>query len=215
MIIRVSILSILSFFAVIYSAEKSIAQSMAGLRIGDKFSMAVSKIGRQPDISNRAGSLKIFMWRLSDKNELHLTLSNEDKIIYMETDWNDDGGAERSDFSAFKFGQTTLIDVVDKFGSLGVIFGKRPFMSQMPGGLAWAASYGIANTGSFASFVTLVEKRDIAAAMKDGSDEDTTMMALRKTARLRAIIIADSSYVGAMWGSATPIDSAYMPIKWQ
>jgi hypothetical protein len=179
------------------------AQDFAGIRVGDG-AASVAKLG-QPDTSETSGSFRMMRWKFQNGNELSVTFSKADKIIYMESDWGGLQEGARTDFPAMTFGTTTLADIRNRFGSNGLNFEHGTPVGEYGGAVILQNAYEVANV--IMMLTTKVEAADLPSIMKDNS-------IIAKMAHLDAISICTPEYAKAMWGNRA-YDPNYKKIEWR
>lgn len=181
------------------------AQTLSGLRIGDDKS-SIEKLG-SPNITEQDGPYTLVEYEFSNGNELHITISQAGKIAYMELDWGGKQEGARSDFPGFSFGTTNLDEIMTKFGSTGMTFSKRPWLSDEAGGIVMLNSYEVGTT--VLTVATKVDNIDLPAMM---AELKKGVPAMPKYARLVSLILADADYVRINWGERT-YDKEYKKIE--
>jgi len=190
-------------FAIPRTAARS--RSLSGIHVGEKVG-AVSRIGIAPSAKNQMGPQTLFKWIFPDKNVLSVTaITDTGRIVFIEHDWGGDSRGSLTDFPNFYFGTTTLAEIRKHFGSNGFIFDQSP-TGPISDGIVLSNSYEIANTDIIVTFITKIL---FAESSANSGQED-----IGNNAKLDAIILADSNYLGRLWGK-TMGDPAYRPVYWK
>lgn len=185
------------------------AQSLSGLKIGDNIS-ASARIGLKPVAENQSGPFIMRRWTFPDGNDLSITAHRQSgKIIYAESNWGGRTSGRAADFPGFMYGKTTLSEIRQEFGSNGFAY-KEHMFAETPDGLALFNSYEVEGSpGLVATFVTRLSHKD-TEKFKRSKNFD-----LGSAARLDTIILADASYLDAIWGEEKLRDKATPAIHWE
>jgi hypothetical protein len=112
-------------FAILFSSLQIYSQSQQNLRgfsLGDSLESIFKKDYTQVGYEEM-GQTELYRFELKDKNALSVTLDN-DKVVYIELD-NIKPEAKSTGFLDFKFSETKLIDVINRFNSKGFIYEDR------------------------------------------------------------------------------------------
>ena len=198
---------------VLSATSLAFCQSLSGLKVGDDLSTTTS-LNADPNDTTNMGPFSVNKWTLPDGNSLSVTAKvKNQKIVFIECDWNGSDSGTFSDFPDFYFGRTSLNEIRRQLRSNGFTFkdigGVR---ATDDGGLALLNSYSIEdNPSAIVTFVTKIDSCNLRA-LRDTKFEDSKV---GEAAKLNAIIIADPSYLGTIWGSNRTYDPRYMDITWK
>jgi hypothetical protein len=153
-----------------------------------------------PVVGEEPGMIK---YRTKNGNDFSITFEN-DKVVYMENDWLLQQGGKKPLFTNFTFGETSLADIRNKFGTNGFTYSNRLFSST--------------NTHlvSFNCFELDTDKNEVFVAITgiaiEGKDQVNENNISEKL-KLLAIIIADKKYLDKIWGEEKVFDKNYKKIK--
>jgi hypothetical protein len=188
-------------------------QSLSSLKVGDDLS-ATTSLNADPANTTNMGPFSVNKWTLPDGNSLSVTSKiKTQKIVFIECDWNGSDSGSFSDFPDFYFGRTSLNEIRRQLRSNGFTFkdigGVRP---ADDGGIALLNSYSIEDYPTvIVTFVTKIGLDDMKA-LKDAKLGESRV---GDAAKLNAIIIADPSYLGTIWGNNRTYDPRYVDINWK
>ena len=174
--------------------------ALSGLKIGDPASNT-SRIGLAPVARNQTGPFTAIKWEFPDGNELSATVSAGGSIVYLESDWGEKQTGTIADYPGLKFGETTLSQIRQIFGSNGFSFAQHGGVVKVRDGLVLINSYEVGAV--VATFVTKIAGRQINASMDAPGN-----------AVLVALSIADAEYANSVWGKRT-YDPNYRKIEWK
>jgi hypothetical protein len=196
--------------AVMISTSTATAQSLNGVKIGD-LSSTLETLDLQLKGSNTNGNFRFTKFNLSNGNDLSITYNIQtNKILYIETDWNQKFKARASGVSSFVFGSTTLEDIRKINGSNGFSW-KKLAVQQDDNQVMTFNAYEISqNSDSVVVFVTRLDIPKYRAA----SDIDKEKK-FAKFFKLDAIILANKQYLDQIWGEEKLYDRTNQPINWQ
>jgi hypothetical protein len=190
---------------------KALGQSISGLHVGDSRT-AVEGLKLKSIAKENQGSTETTKFRLANGIDLSVTLDiRKNRIVYIETDWNQTPEGAASDFPGLKFGSSTLEDIRKTNGSNGFSY-RTTAMGESNGNLITFNAYRIENKpGIVAVFVTAL---NIAELRKKIGNREPTQADLSGNLKLDALILADESYLDEIWGKEKTYDPANTPIKW-
>lgn len=136
------------------------------------------------------------------------------KVARLEANWTGRGQPQPAYFADFNFGQTTLADIRQRFGSLGALPGSgSPVLSTSDGGVAISGFYEVANSEVVASFVTKISHDTLVDLQRRYGVEIYAHVA--KVASLQSIVISDAAYFRSLRGTTSAFDIGYRPIAWE
>jgi hypothetical protein len=182
------------------------AQSLFKIRIGDDAASS-SLLARTPTAKDSYKGYTVRKWTLDNGNDLAVTTTAFGMVVYLESDWNGKSDETGCDLDGFTFGQTTLSDIQERFGSNGFQFKQRNGVINVPDGIVMMNSYEF--DSRVVTFFTRVLERDYSKAKKTG-----TKWVAADHARLDAISIASSGYAEQEWGERI-YDPGYKPVSWK
>ncbi len=170
--------------------------SMLGLKIGvsEKVLETISlKVDEKFD--------ELTKYKTPDNNDFFVAFK-DGKIVSMENVWLGDSKATKPLYSDFQFGQTTLKDISNKFGSEGYQY-KMPDNVVNPDGSTIQLNYFEFDSPNNEVFVAVTKP-----AQTSNIKEDVPLA----NYKLIAIIIADKAYLDAQWGTEKIFDKNYKKI---
>lgn len=170
--------------------------SMLGLKIGasEKALETISlKVDEKFD--------ELTKYKTPDNNDFFVALK-DGKIVSLENVWLGDSKATKPLYSDFQFGQTTLKDISNKFGSEGYQY-KMPDNVVHPDGSTIQLNYFEFDSPNNEVFVAVTKP-----AQTSNIKEDVPLA----NYKLIAIIIADKAYLDAQWGTEKIFDTTYKKI---
>jgi hypothetical protein len=112
------VLLVVSFF--IISLPTLAASSIDGIKIGDNLA-AIEAQHLSMVVSNKISDGEMRKYKTKDGNDLSITIINN-KVVYIEKDWSQDLKSNKTLFSGFVFGKTSLSDIRTKFGTNGFTY---------------------------------------------------------------------------------------------
>jgi hypothetical protein len=181
-------------------------QALSNLQIGDGASKLAS-FGDKPPTIEEYKSFLIRKWTLLNGNDLSVTASTGNRIVYIESDWGGRTDDPECDLPDLKFGVTTLTDLRKRFGSNGFSFQGRGTGTETSDGVALFNSYEVG--GNIVTFITKVSSEEYSRFKNSGQP-----WVVADHARLDAISIADAGYAKAEW-RARVYDPNYKKIDWK
>lgn len=189
--------TIISFILLIALLASVGPLSMLGIELGDS-RKSVEDLNL-PIVGEEPGSVK---YKTKNGNELSVTFEN-DKVVYMENDWLYHPGGTKPLFSDFIFGETSLVDIRNQYGTNGFAHVNRNVTSTET------------HLISFNCFEFDSEKNEILVTITglDMSDPEVNENNLSEKMLLLAIIIADKAYLDKIWGDEKIYDGEYKKIK--
>jgi hypothetical protein len=184
------------------------AQTLNGVKIGSSPS-TLEALQLQPIAREGRGDIKITKFKLSSGNLLSVTYDTRvDKILYIETDWNEMPNARTTGLPGLAFGATTLDDIRRKNGSNGFTWQRMGVQRDGDRLITFNAYEVRQKPGSIVVFVNMLNISEYKAA---GSDEKQMSSFLK----LHAVILANERYLDQIWGEAKVYDGTSQPIRWQ
>jgi hypothetical protein len=188
-----AIVTILTAFIFLNTASDI---SMQGVKINDT-SSDCKKIKLMVDAKDK----DMIKYKTENGNDFSITFENG-KVVYMENDWLQNDKGRQPLYSDFKFGQTTLKDIRNKFGTNGFTYKSRgPFATDK-------------NLIEFNCFEFDSPKNEILVVItKISLNSDVTEENVAEKLKLDALILADKSYLDRTWGKEKVFDDNYKKIK--
>jgi hypothetical protein len=188
-----AIVTILTAFIFLTTASDI---SMQGVKINDT-SSDCKKIKLMVDAKDK----DMIKYKTENGNDFSITFENG-KVVYMENDWLQNDKGRQPLYSDFKFGQTTLKDIRNKFGTNGFTYKSRgPFATDK-------------NLIEFNCFEFDSPKNEILVVItKISLNSDVTEENVAEKLKLDALILADKSYLDRTWGKEKVFDDNYKKIK--
>jgi hypothetical protein len=189
MLIRCATLFMIMFVA----TPAAQAQSLSGLQVGDD-SARVQTLG-DPNDTGTYKKYALRKWRLPNGNDISVSVQDDGKLAYIETDWNFTESGATTEMFGFTFGRTSLTDIRAKLGSNGMAFRGRASVGRTPAGLVMMNAYEVGQT--MVTFITLVPPADFDKA-SEGEPANYAMLV--------AISMASPAYAAEEWGERLPDD---------
>ncbi|AFL87120.1 hypothetical protein Terro_0788 [Terriglobus roseus DSM 18391] len=180
------------------------AQSLSSLHIGDA-SAKLSALGK-PASSEPSNDRMVQRWTLPNGNDLSATTDKNNRIVYLESDWNRTDAGTGCDLPWMHFGSTTLAEIRTHFGSNGFAFKGQAGQLLAEDGAVLLNSYEVGDT--VITFYNKVSNAEIAKL--DPAGQST----FADHARLDAISIASQSYAQSEWGGRV-YDPHYKKVDWK
>ena len=133
-------------------------------------------------------------------NDFSVTIVN-DKVVYMENDWLQDVKSRQPLYSDFSFGETTLKDIRNKFGTNGFTYKSR---------LAFTTKTDLVQ---FNCFEFDSPNHEVLVTITKVSLKENVLENIAEKLKLDALIIADKNYLDKTWGQDKVFDKNYKKIK--
>jgi len=169
---------------------------MEGISIGD-----ASSVCNRIKLDVVAKEQDMVKYKTANGNDFSLTFENG-KVVYMENDWLQNDKSRKPLYSDFTFGQTSLKDIRNKFGTNGFTYKSR---------------------GAFTTETDLIEfncfefdspgNEVLVIITKVALNASVTEKNVAEQLKLDAIIIADKNYLDNTWGKEKVFDKTYKKIK--
>jgi len=135
------------------------------------------------------GNESYYRYELPDKDHFSITFK-EGEVVYLEIN-NISKEVTNASLFGFNFQQTKLIDIQEKFNSVGFIYENRN-KTEMNNQFVTFTCYKIKNSGLIISFVTGI---DLIKLQSIKSKND-----FLENLELSTVIIAKESYLDKIWG---------------
>ena len=148
-------------------------------------------------INNQGNTIK---YKATDGNYFSVTTENGN-VVYMENDWMHDKGGPAPLFTNFKFGETTLKEIRDAFGTIGYSYRNRSYLKSETD-LTTINCFEIEGSGEILVLIT-------KAPIKNITDKEKVDSFLK----LEAVILSDKGYLDGIWGKKKIYDPKYKKIK--
>jgi hypothetical protein len=139
-------------------------------------------------------------YKTSDGNYFSITTENGN-VVYMENDWMHEKGSTTPLFTNFKFGETTLKEIRDAFGTIGYSYRNRSYLKSETD-LTTINCFEIEGSGEILVMIT-------KAPIKSITDKEHVDGFLK----LEAVILSDKAYLDGIWGKKKTYDPKYKKIK--
>ena len=195
------------------SAGRLWAQSIDGIKVGDKSSDAVrdhSPFSSSPP--PRTGPPDAFLtlrWTQPGGNSISFTTSPEDgRIVFIESDWSGNSANAATDVPGLSFGSSKLADIREKFGSNGFGYKTNAMRSSGQELVSINCYQFTANQNLILALVTTLSIADVPTV--SGKPKPDTGQG-----KLVAVMLADQTYLQGIWGSDRIFDPKYQPIEWK
>jgi hypothetical protein len=192
-------------FLATVGASSLTAQSLSGLHVGVS-STDLSKLGPSSGSDSYKG-MAVRRWVFPNGNELSATVGTDDKVVYIESDWNGKNADSGCDLLGLRFGVTTLSDIRKRFGSNGFGYEARGSSIETQDGLVMMNSYAVCT--SVITFYTMIDRQEYSRVKTSTANPSPA-----DYARLDGISIAEESYAKSEWGDRV-YDPAYKKVDWK
>jgi hypothetical protein len=163
-------------------------KNLRGFSLGESIE-SVSKKGYTQIGYEEVDNTKLYRFNLKDKNAISVTLDNN-KVVYIELD-NMDRASKTTGFLDFKFSDTKLIDITERFDSKGFIYENRN-AGKMNDKFYTITCYKIKNTDAILALFC-VTNLDNLKNIEDQNELQTKL-------ELFAVILAKEEYLDSIWG---------------
>jgi hypothetical protein len=170
--------------------------SMGGIRIGDE--QKVLEAMKLRVMVKEDGMTK---YRTANGNDLSITVENS-KVVYLENDWSHvDAGAEPL-ISGFRFGITSLKEVREKFGTNGFAYVERPTLKTEEHAITFNC---FELEGCEGQVLVVICRVPLSADVSEAN--------IAAQLKVDAFILADSKYLGELWGEERILDPNYRKVR--
>lgn len=182
-----------------------------GIRVGGPiqpaYDLEFERLLRRGD-----GVLKTIKWRLPNSNDFTVEYDSEqDRIRYIQIDWNGNELGKEVGISNFRFGETTLQDIRDSFDSNGFSYATHVMYKDDDGVVTFNAFELVETPTIIIVFKTLLPYE--AKAKIDLLPKEKQLLGQIGTHfRLTGISVADETYLDDVWGEVKIYDPKSNPI---
>ncbi len=136
------------------------------------------------------------------------------RVVRLEATWSGQGQPQLAYFSDFRFGQTSLASIRQRFGSAGALPGSgSPVLTTSDSGIAISSFYEVAGSSVIATFVTKVSRDALVDLQRRYGSEIYAHAA--QAAILDSVVLSDVAYFRTLRGTATVFDIGYRPVTWE
>jgi hypothetical protein len=182
-----------------------------GVRIGASVA-SLQKINKRPIDRAGEGAIKTTKWRLDSGNEMSVTYDSEqDKILFMEIDWNHEASGINLGVNGLKFGTSTLRQIRRRYGNNGFSYANF-FMRPIADGFVTVNAFELkATPKTVVVFITKLCGDSVRRVSELPEQKQLALMA--EFFKLDAIIVADEAYLDEIWGSEKAYDPGGVPIS--
>lgn len=170
-----------------------------GVRVGAPIS-SLQKLGVTPADRSGSGAVKVTKFLLSSGNELSVTYDSiQDRILYMEVDWNQKTAASKVGLGALRFGKTTLQQIRRLYKSNGFSHAKH-IMFEIEKDIVTFNCFELKQTPTI--IVVFITKLSSATRnyIETLPPEKQVVDEIGQYFKLDAIAVADESYLDELWG---------------
>ncbi len=140
-------------------------------------------------------------YKTTDGNHLSVTTDNG-RVVFMENDWLQKKEANIPLLTDFKFGETTLKEIRNVFGTSGFAYREQSYLKSEKT-LTTINCFELESPSSVilvaitkAPISSITDKNDVSGYLK-----------------LDAIILADKKYLDGIWGKKKTFDPQYKKVK--
>jgi hypothetical protein len=170
-----------------------------GVRIGAPIA-TLQKLGLKPIDRSGSGSVKVTKWRLDNGNELSVTYDSvQDRILYMEIDWNGKTSGMSLGMGKLLFGRSILQQIRRLYKSNGFSYANHT-MFEIEGDIVTFNAFELRQTPTIVVvFITKIsaETRQHISTLPE---ERQVLGEIGEYFKLDAIAVADESYLDQIWG---------------
>lgn len=172
------------------------SQEIAGVTLGEPIPQALP----DPLGTQQRGPFAYALWRRADGVSMSVTTRvGSGEVLYVELWRTETDGVMPAPLPDATFGETTLGDLKDRFGSAGFVFGERGRTAPVGENAAFFTSYEIAESDAVISFVTIMPLAEAGPETASASVLD-------------AVILGHGPYLDAIWGANRGALPGYAPI---
>jgi hypothetical protein len=151
------------------------------------------------DADNETPSIKFLT---DNENTLSITLK-EDKIVFMENNWNQNPTSKQSLFPGFIFGETTLEEIISKFETAGYTYPNLDSY-ETDTEITFLNCFEIQNQEDVTLIVITTLKK--VKGKKVNYNDSSKLI-------LEAIILSSSNYLDGNWGTNRSYSENYKKIN--
>jgi hypothetical protein len=201
---------LIAIAAVLIVATSARAQSSTGPAI-DGFAVGAEIKGAllthaAPAASGKLGAFDGYRWARADGTTTSVTASPDSgKIVFVESDWNGDPAAAKTDFPGLTFGATTLAAIRATFGSKGFSFKKHALHMDARDIISVNAYHLV---GAKSTVLVLVTTQPVADVPEVGGKPQIDP----GKGTLQAVTLADIDYLDGLWGKEKVSDPQEKPV---
>lgn len=182
-----------------------------GIRIGAPIT-TLQKLGLTPIDRNGSGALKITKFLLASGNDLSVTYnSTQDRILYMEIDWNQKTTGAKTGLGALRFGHSTLQQIRHLYKSNGFSHAKH-IMFEMEEGIVTFNCFELKQTPTIIVVFITKLSNTTRKYIETLPPEKQVMNEIGDYFKLDAIAVADETYLDEIWGHEKIYDPKSIPI---
>ena len=182
---------------------KSDDVSMLGLQIGSS-SKEIDNIKLKIIAEDNPNeSILIKKFRTNNGNDFSVTAVNG-MVVYLENDWLHQADGTEPLITNFTFGETTLKEIRQTFGSNGFAYVKF-FGTTTETDIIMLNCFEIDSPND--EILVVVTKLPLSIAKTYKTNNVTDHL------KLEALILSNSEYLGAIWGDEKTYDDGYKKIK--
>jgi hypothetical protein len=154
------------------------------------------------------GSIKMTKFRLDNGNDLSVTYDSvQDRILYVEVDWNQAPSGKGTGISKLKFGETSLKDIRKRYRSNGFTHLKHASCWD-DGELVMFNAFELKRTPTIILAFATRLPHESESLIKTLSPEKQVEL-ISNYLMLESIVVADESYLDEIWGE----DKSYDPLS--
>jgi len=183
-----------------------------GVRIGAPI-LTLQKLGLKPIDRSGSGAIKITKWRLDNGNEMSVTYDSvQDRILYVEIDWNQKTSGIAADMGGLLFGRSTLQQIRRMYKSNGFSYAAH-VMCEVEDGIVTFNAFELKRTPTIiVVFITKLSD-DTRQHILTLPAEKQVLAYIGEHFKLDAVAIADESYLDEIWGKDKIYDPKSISIK--
>jgi len=187
-------------------------RAFQGVRIGAPIA-SLRKLGLNPTARSGSGAVKMTKWELANGNYLSVTYDSvQDRILYMEIDWNQKSTGMSPGISDFIFGRSTLKQIRRRYGSNGFSYAKH-MMFSLEDCLVTFNAFELKQTPTIVAVFITKLPHESKRVIDTLPDEKQMMGVIGEYSKLDAIAVADESYLDEIWGKEKLYDPKSYPIE--
>jgi hypothetical protein len=194
-------------------SEHSFAQTLAGHSVGEQRSSLEKLV--KGTWKDAYGNYQDGSFQTSNGVRLTGTTDKSTgKVVRLEAKADKRASKQPAYFSDFKFGETTLATIRQRFGNAGSLPGNgSPVLSTSDGGVEISSFYEVADSDVVVTFVAKISQK----ALIDLQERyvSTAYDHMAKVAFLDSVALSKAAYFQETRGTPSVFDIGYQPIAWQ
>ena len=183
-----------------------------GVRIGAPIT-TLQKIGLKPIDRSGSGAIKITKYLLENGNAMSVTYDSvQDRILYMEIDWNQQTSGMDLGLGALRFGSSTLQQIRRLYKSNGFSYARHMMVPIADEIVAFNAFELNRTPTIIVVFITKLS-RDLRQHIAGLPEDQQAIAKIGEHFTLDAVVVAGERYLDEIWGKDKVYDPKSMGIQ--